>query len=163
MTRPDGASDDDSSSREEPSPWYRSGLAFACTRCGNCCTGAPGTVRVSEEEAEALARYVGLDLADFYERCTRLLEDGATSLVERSDHDCIFWSRTEGCTVYPVRPRQCRTWPFWRANLASPAHWQRASDSCPGIGRGATHDAATIEELARDDGTSGEVPESDAP
>ena len=23
-------------------PWYQDGLQFRCTRCGNCCTGAPG-------------------------------------------------------------------------------------------------------------------------
>lgn len=143
----------------QPDPWYRDGLAFACTRCGNCCTGAPGTVRVSEAEAEALARFLGLDPADFHEHCTRLLPDGTTSLIERANHDCLFWSASEGCTVYPVRPRQCRTWPFWRANLASPAHWQAAARGCPGIGRGERHGASAITSLARDDGTSGLVPD----
>ena len=25
-------------------PWYAGGLRFACTQCGNCCTGGPGFV-----------------------------------------------------------------------------------------------------------------------
>jgi uncharacterized protein len=142
-----------------PEPtWYGEGLRFACTRCGNCCTGAPGSVRVSEDEAVELARFVGLDLADFHERCTRLLPDGATGLLERANLDCIFWSRTEGCLVYAVRPRQCRTWPFWRANLASPAHWQAAAQGCPGIGQGPLHAREEIARQAADDGTSGVVP-----
>jgi hypothetical protein len=140
-------------------PWYRDGLRFACTRCGNCCTGAPGSVRVSEDEALELAAFLGLDLADFYEHKTRRLEDGATSLIEKPNHDCVFWSRNEGCTVYPARPRQCRTWPFWRASLASPAHWADAASFCPGIGRGELHDAKTIMRTAQDDGTSGRIPE----
>ena len=27
--------------------WYRDGLRFECTRCGACCTGAPGYVWVT--------------------------------------------------------------------------------------------------------------------
>jgi hypothetical protein len=114
-------------------------------------------VRITEEEAAALARFLGLHLADFHERFTRLTEDGATGLVEKPNHECVFWSRTEGCTVYPVRPRQCRTWPFWRRNLGSPLHWEAAARSCPGIGRGELHDAATIARTAEHDGTSGWV------
>jgi Fe-S-cluster containining protein len=99
-----------------------------------------------------------VDLADFHERFTRLLDDGATSLTERSDGACIFWSARDGCTVYAVRPRQCRTWPFWRRNVASPTHWREAARGCPGIGQGERHDARTITALAADDGTSGLVP-----
>jgi len=139
-------------------PWYEAGLSFACTRCGNCCTGQPGEVRVSEAEAEALAAHLGVDLADFHERFTRHTPDGATSLTEKANFDCVFWSARDGCTVYALRPRQCRTWPFWRRNLASPTHWAEAARGCPGLGRGALHPAETIAELAADDGTSGIVP-----
>lgn len=141
----------------DASPWYRDGLRFACTRCGHCCTGVPGTVRVSEPEAVAIAAYLGLDLADFHERFTRLLDDGASSLVEKPSHECVFWSRERGCTVYPVRPTQCRTWPFWRANLASPAHWADAARGCPGMDQGGLHTTAAITQQAAHDGTSGVV------
>ena len=137
--------------------WYHAGLRFACTRCGQCCTGAPGSVRVSAAEAEAIARQVGLPLEEFLERCTRWLEDGALSLVEKPNLECVFWDREQGCTIYPVRPKQCRTWPFWRANLASPAHWTRASVACPGMDRGPLHEAGAIAELVADDGTSGAI------
>jgi hypothetical protein len=136
-------------------PWYRDGLHFGCTRCGNCCTGEPGTVRIDEDEAVALAHFVGLDLADFYERCTRRLDDGATSLTEKPNHECIFWSAAHGCTVYSVRPKQCRTWPFWRRNLVSPDHWRAAASSCPGMDQGPAFTADWIARTAADDGTSG--------
>lgn len=136
-------------------PWYEDGLAFACTRCGNCCTGAPGTVQVCEAETEELARLVGLDLADFCERFTRLLDDGTVSLIERSNGDCIFWSARDGCLVYAARPRQCRTWPFWRRNLASREAWAAAAAGCPGIDRGERHERAAIERALADDGTRG--------
>lgn len=139
-------------------PWYADGLAFECTRCGNCCTGAPGTVKVSEQETEELAALVGLDLADFCERFTRLVDGDTVSLIERSNGDCIFWSASEGCLVYAARPRQCRTWPFWRKNLASPAAWREAAAGCPGIGRGTQHSRAEIERAHADDGTRGTTP-----
>lgn len=148
----------DSRSGDASDPWYRNGLRFTCTRCGNCCTGEPGSVRIDETEAAALAARLGLDLADFHERCTRRLDDGATSLIEEPGGACIFWSAIEGCTVYALRPKQCRTWPFWRANLASPAHWAAAARACPGMNAGALHDATSIAAQAANDGTSGLVP-----
>ena len=42
-------------------PWFKDGLRFKCTQCGDCCTGAPGYVWVNQEEIEALAREVKLD------------------------------------------------------------------------------------------------------
>ena len=38
--------------------------------------------------------------------------------------------------IYPVRPTQCRTWPFWEDNLKSPQAWKNASErgrGCPGM------------------------------
>ena len=59
------------------------------------------------------------------------------SLIEWANGDCVFFhgeSRT--CQVYDVRPRQCRTWPFWPSNLASPAAWEDTAERCPGCNRG---------------------------
>ena len=39
------------------------------------------------------------------------------SLIERPGGDCIFWDKSAGCTVYPARPVQCQTWPFWPENV----------------------------------------------
>ena len=145
------------------SAWYQPGLCFACTRCGNCCTGEPGSVRVSDEELVELSSYLDLPEHEFRAQYTRALEDGATSLVEQEDHACVFFAREAGCTVYPLRPRQCRTWPFWRANLASPGHWEAAARSCPGIGQGPRHGADWIASTAAQDGTSGFVPDLSGP
>jgi len=40
--------------------WYAHGLHFECTRCGDCCRGAPGYVWVREEEVERIARFLGM-------------------------------------------------------------------------------------------------------
>jgi len=43
-------------------PWYQDGLRFKCTGCGQCCTGSPGYVWVSPEEAEAMAKHLKIPL-----------------------------------------------------------------------------------------------------
>ena len=57
-----------------------------------------------------------------------------------------FYDRKKGCTVYPVRPPQCRTWPFWESNVATPEAWRRACAACPGSGRG---ELIAAEEITR--------------
>jgi hypothetical protein len=44
--------------------------------------------------------------------------------------------KRRGCSIYQVRPLQCRTWPFWDGNLASKDAWDIASKKCPGMDRG---------------------------
>jgi Fe-S-cluster containining protein len=135
------------------SDWYASGLRFECTRCGNCCTGAAGTVLVSDDEIEALATGAELSNAEFREVYTRSLRDGSVSLRERRDGSCVFYQRDRGCTVHPLRPRQCRTWPFWRGVAASEESWNDEAERCPGMNRGLRHEAHEIAALAADDGT----------
>jgi hypothetical protein len=38
--------------------------------------------------------------------------------------------------IYPVRPLQCRTYPFWFQNLRSEKKWRLTGTACPGIGQG---------------------------
>ena len=56
------------------------------------------------------------------------------SLVERPGGDCIFWDKKAGCTVYPARPVQCQTWPFWPENVETPDDWDVRSIRLPGVG-----------------------------
>jgi uncharacterized protein len=122
-------------SRNDDDPWYREGLAFACTRCGACCTGAPGYVWVNPEEIARLAEHRGEKVEDFSRQFVRRVGN-RYSLIERPGGDCIFWDKQAGCTVYEARPIQCRTWPFWPENIASPEDWEHVTAICPGSGRG---------------------------
>jgi Fe-S-cluster containining protein len=70
----------------------------------------------------------------------------------------VFHRGSRGCAVYPDRPRQCRTWPFWRAVTHSPERWAEEAQGCPGMDRGPLHPAGWIEAQGRGDGTSGRVP-----
>jgi uncharacterized protein len=117
--------------------WYKDGLRFECTACGNCCTGAPGYVWVNKQEIERLAAWVGeADESSFEDKYVRKV-GVRKSLREYSNGDCVFFdSQTRKCSVYEVRPRQCRTWPFWDSNLRTEAAWQETCRICPGSGQG---------------------------
>lgn len=134
--------------RDAENPWYAEGLSFACTQCGNCCGGAPGFVWVSPEEVREIARFVGMDIAEFESRHTRS-ESGRRSLLERENGDCEFLDRDAGgkarCTIHPARPVQCRTWPFWKSNVQSRRAWDSAARNCPGMNGGEHHPLPVIQ------------------
>jgi Fe-S-cluster containining protein len=127
-------------------PWYHAGLKFQCSQCGNCCTGAPGYVWVNKEEIEKLAGLLNLEVAEFERRYVRQVGI-RKSLVEFPNGDCVFFhSESRTCQVYDARPRQCRTWPFWDSNLASPETWRETARHCPGCNRGKLVTLDKIEE-----------------
>ncbi len=136
-------------------PWYRDGLRFECTRCGRCCRGA-GNVWLSDEEIRALAAHCEEDEETFRARATRRAGKRGVVLRAQRNQDCLFYDRSRGCTVYELRPRQCRTYPFWRANLADRETWEAEGRSCPGLGDGPLHTREAIDALANDDGIPNE-------
>ena len=142
----------------EDTPWYGDGLCFECHRCGNCCTGAPGSVSVTDAEIAALANHLDMTETAFRATYTRNIGQGEVSLREQSNLDCVFYDRAEGCTVYAHRPTQCRAWPFWRAVVRTPAAWNEAAKHCHGMNQGARHDAEQIRRVSEEDGTVGPLP-----
>ena len=133
--------------------WYSGGLKFTCTQCGNCCTGGPGFVWISKDEIVRLANFLGITPEETVEQYCRKV-DGRFSLRERRNKagtfDCVFLTQQPavpsdgqtvthtraGCGVYPVRPLQCRTWPFWPENLGSREAWDQSAKKCHGMNRG---------------------------
>ena len=124
-------------------PWFRDGLHFTCTQCGNCCTGAPGFVWVDDDEIDKLAATVGLSVEEFSALYVRQV-GRRKSLNEFENGDCVFYRRGVGCTVYPARPKQCQTWPFWDSNLRTRSTWAEMTATCPGAGQGEFH---SVEEI----------------
>ena len=131
-------------SQDRPAPWYADGLRFECqTDCGACCTnhGSYEYVYLNDAEIRKLSSHLELEIDVFLERYT-VCESGWV-VLRMDEPDCPFLDGAS-CKVYPVRPVQCRTFPFWKENLRSRRRWERLAEFCPGIGRGAKHDLLQI-------------------
>lgn len=106
----------------------------ACRTCpGRCCNGETGNIWVSSREIETLARHLGMDTESFI---TRYLKKAGYRLSIRElksgdNYACVFFDeKKNGCGIYPVRPEQCRTFPFWPYFKDHP---EEAFAECPGV------------------------------
>lgn len=113
-------------------PWYKDGLRFSCTQCGKCCTGSPGFVWVNEEEIEKMAAFLNISIQDFIKTYTRQVGARLSLLEHRTNYDCVFLKNKQ-CQVYGARPKQCRTFPWWKENVSSEAEWNETAERCEGI------------------------------
>ena len=112
--------------------WYKEGLHFKCTGCGKCCTGSPGYVWVTKNDVETMAAKLNISPHDFCKKYTRLVDDELSLLEDPNNWDCVFLKENQ-CTLYEARPKQCRTFPWWKDNLSSPRAWKQAAKGCEGI------------------------------
>jgi uncharacterized protein len=129
---------DDALQADDSRPWYHQGLRFTCTQCGHCCTGAPGNVWVTKEEIAAIAGFLGIAVDELEARHVRVVGNRKTLVdLPHANWDCTFLDpEKRNCQIYPVRPRQCRTWPFWDSNIKTPDAWRATCEACPGSGQG---------------------------
>lgn len=135
-----------------PSPngeWYQDGLRFSCTQCGDCCTGAPGFVYVNDDEIAKIAAFLGKSDSGLTRAHIRPVGRQFSLTEDKKTGDCCFLVTSpkgkRTCSIYPVRPLQCRTWPFWTSNLEDRHAWQDAAGACPGMNKGKHYDFVQIE------------------
>ncbi len=104
---------------------------------------------VEPDEVEAVAEYLNLTVEQLRDQYLRRAGPRISFMEEPTTKDCIFLTYdAEGlsqCSIYPVRPMQCRTWPFWPANLRSPSSWALAQRRCPGINCGPRYEFDEIQ------------------
>ncbi len=106
----------------------------ACATCGGrCCTGESGYIYVNKNEIIAIAEFLEMQLNEFGREY--LFKKGYKySLKERKvqdQYECIFYDATKNmCTIYEVRPQQCRTFPFWDYFKT---HKEELQQECPGV------------------------------
>ena len=115
-------------------------LRFECTGCGGCCTGRGNArveyyVAVTPVERRRIRQYLGISVAWFKRRYLMRFEDGDESLRWEGDR-CAFLDDDKRCRIYPVRPVQCRTYPFWPELVESKFAWRAEARRCEGINRG---------------------------
>jgi len=102
---------------------------FKCQECGDCCKGYGGTF-ITEKEIETIAAYIHTDPDTFVENYCQI-SGGKRILAQVGDMYCIFWDGL--CTIHPVKPRMCKTWPFIESILVDTSNWYIMASLCPGI------------------------------
>jgi len=139
--------------KQKTEPWYVAGLHFECSQCGNCCSGPEqGYIWVTRTEIELIADFLEISIGQLREKYLERLGMRTTIIEQPVTRDCIFSKQIQGrkkCVIYPVRPTQCRSWPFWSENLTSPTAWNRAAQKCAGINRGPLCDYSEIERIRK--------------
>ncbi len=143
--------------------WYAGGLHFECQQCGRCCSGPnQGYIWVTRPEIKFIADFLKIELGQLRQRYLRRVGLRTTIIEQPVTKDCIFLRRIDGqpaatqphrgekrCMIYPVRPSQCRAWPFWPDNLANTDAWNRATQKCGGINRGRLYSFEEIEKIKK--------------
>lgn len=134
-------------------PWYVGGLHFECLQCGRCCSGpGQGYIWVTRPEIELIADFLKTTPTELRRKFLRRVALRTTIIEHHLTRDCIFLQSSAGqkkCTIYPVRPSQCRSWPFWPSNLTGPAAWNKAAQKCPGINRGRLYSLEEIKQIRK--------------
>lgn len=110
----------------------------ACESCGGkCCIGESGYVFVSIDEMQEIARFLCLDFESFTRSYVRKV-GYRFSFVEKPYQNalaCVFFDTdSKRCSIYPHRPKQCRSFPFWEVHKNLADEGLRAlADECKGI------------------------------
>lgn len=127
--------------------WYEDGLRFTCTRCGKCCRDREVATYVflEEDDIRRLADFFDVSRSSIIRRYCVWDEDGY--VFKKRPGSCTFYDENQGCLVYPARPAQCRTWPFWPSNLRK-ENWEEAAEFCPGCNKGKLRSRREIESSA---------------
>lgn len=119
------------------------GLRFGCTQCGKCCCQFPGYVWVTVEEVKKIAEARGMAVDEFGKKYVRRV-GVRYSLIEDAKNRCVMLGDDNRCTVYSVRPSQCRSFPFWTSAMRTEKAWNELKEFCPGVDSGPLHPIAEI-------------------
>ncbi len=119
-------------------------------------------IYLTKEDIENIGQRTGMEpkafvdtLREYDGRCVFVDDSGRRVILDlpvmhsKEDTTCIFYD--EGCTVYPVRPKACRLFPFRVEEETTPQGdiilRINYNPTCPGIGKGKKVNGKDLEEL----------------
>ncbi len=136
--------------------YHTTPIRFKCTQCSQCCYGGKyAYVRANAQEIEAITAHMNISVEAFKNNyLVKLVDHGygirmkksSLSKVIQTKGHCVFLNKEGKCNIYPVRPAQCRTYPFWPEILISEDKWNNEVARCEGINQGDVIDTAHIEQ-----------------
>ena len=107
-------------------------MRFTCLPgCTKCCEQR-GFVYVSDEDIDRLAAFLGVSAAEFDARYVYRTKNTRRLRMRKK---CPFL-KSDGCSVHPAKPTQCRTFPFWPELVENEAEWAQTASWCPGMNTG---------------------------
>ena len=109
-------------------------FSFDCHRCGNCCRVGHGQVWFEETDLPAMAETFGIKLDAFVNRFVRRVGN-RLSLMENPDGSCSLLDGNSHCSIYELRPKQCRDFPYWPQLTEDSRALELAAGYCQGIQR----------------------------
>jgi Fe-S-cluster containining protein len=120
------------------------GLRFECQPgCTECCR-QQGFVYLTELDLARISEHLGMTAAEFEREYVYRTRNLLRLRVPRAAR-CRFLTDS-GCSIHPVKPAQCRLFPFWPELVESRREWRKSARYCPGIDKG----GLTLIESARE-------------
>jgi len=106
----------------------------ACDYCGGrCCYGDSGYIWVTEQDMVAISDYCKIEYSEFIKDYVRIEHNKYTLKDLKYDgyYFCVFFDIDKRqCSIYPVRPKQCISFPFWDIYKDDP---EPLFTECPGV------------------------------
>ena len=109
---------------------------FQCQKCGLCCKGYGG-IFVTGQEVKTIAKFLKITQDRFL---SRYCEESQRRTMLRTGENgcCILWD--ELCTIHPVKPSLCRTWPYLKSVLVDKNNLTVIRNACPGLSKDITYE-----------------------
>lgn len=121
-------------------------LQFTCVRgCTKCCE-QKGWVYLSEDDLQNAARFLKMTASAFEKKYVYRTRH-RMRLRKPPRSQCHFL-QSDGCSIHPAKPTQCRLFPFWPELVENRSEWRKTSRYCPGIGQGELIQIGTALETA---------------
>ncbi len=121
-------------------------MRFTCQPgCTKCCQ-VQGFVYLTERDLRRAASYLGMSPRAFEAKYV-IRFPTVLRLRKPLNAQCHFLTQS-GCSIHPVKPTQCRLYPFWPELVENRRAWKEEAKSCPGIGKGELVQIGTAMEIA---------------
>lgn len=95
----------------------------------------PGVVYMTPAELARIAEHLELSRPAFKRKyaVTWDRDSRQWSIDALDGRGCPLLTGDRGCSVHPVKPSQCATFPFWSEMLDDVIEWEVAKTFCPGM------------------------------
>ena len=110
---------------------------FKCQGSSKCCIsrGNYGYVYLTKNDTKKISQKLKISVKIFKKKFCEYTDNFLHLKEINSNGNCQFLDDKK-CSIYNVRPMQCRTWPFWNENMNAKSWNENVVNFCPGIGKG---------------------------